>query len=148
MYKLLLSSIVLATSFFLFFNQSWSGTNLIPSGVSPIIATDYIHSVIEADRTVYSKMIVERLGEAISLKATENWLQENTLPLPALFLLLASQNVTSQGLGMSYRLLSSSPINPQNGPIDHFEKVGLAAIGENPANPYTASFGKKKQRVF
>ena len=99
MYKLLLSSIVLATSFFLFFNQSWSGTNLIPSGVSPIIATDYIHSVIEADRTVYSKMIVERLGEAISLKATENWLQENTLPLPALFLLLPPKTLLPRDWG-------------------------------------------------
>ena len=71
-----------------------------------MIAADYIHSVIEADRTIYSKMIVERLGNAISLKAEENWMQENTLPLPAQFLLLASENVTSQELGMTYRLMS------------------------------------------
>ncbi|MFQ5483115.1 MAG: DUF3365 domain-containing protein, partial [Nitrospinaceae bacterium] len=139
MNKLKLSSIFLiclASSIFLFYNPGWSETKLIPSGVSPIIATDYIHSVIEADRTIYSKMVVERLGDAISLKATENYLQDNTLPLPAQFLLLAAQNVTSQGLGMNYRLLSLWPINPQNGPIDHFEKLGLAAIRENPGIPF------------
>jgi len=79
MYKLLLSSIIsiiFASSIFLFYNQSWSKTRFIPLGVSPIIATDYIHSVIEADRTIYSKMIVERLGETISLKAEENWLEK------------------------------------------------------------------------
>jgi len=119
MRKLLLPSlisIILASSVFLFYNQSWSKTKVIPLGVSPEIAADYIHSVIEADRTIYSKMIVERLGEVASLKATENWMEDNTLPLPAQFLLLASQNVTSQKLGMSYRLMSLWPINPQNGP--------------------------------
>jgi len=96
MHKILSSSIfsiILASLIFLFYNHSWSGTKLIPLGVSPEIAADYIHSVIEADRTIYSKMIVERLGEVASLKATENWMEENTLPLPAQFLLLASQNV-------------------------------------------------------
>ena len=58
MSKLPLSSIitiVLAASIFLFNNQSWSEAKFIPLGVSPEIATDYIHSVIEADRTIYSK---------------------------------------------------------------------------------------------
>ncbi len=124
--KICLSSIIalfLALSIFLFSSQSLSETKFIPLGVSPIIATDYIHSVIEADRTIYSKMIVERLGDVISLKATENYLLENTLPLPAQFLLLASQNVASQELGMTYRLMSLWPINSQNGPKDGFEKI-------------------------
>jgi len=131
MYKFLLSSIIsiiFASSIFLFYNPSWSKTKFIPLGVSPMIAADYIHSVIEADRTIYSKMIVERLGNAISLKAEENWMQENTLPLPAQFLLLASENVTSQELGMTYRLMSLWPINPLNGPKDSFEKKGLEEV--------------------
>ena len=62
--------------------------------MSPIIATDYIHSVIEADRTIYSKMIVERLGDAISLKATENYLQENdSLNLSSIYRELANSGI-------------------------------------------------------
>ncbi len=151
MFKFLLTSIVsiiLASSIFLFSNQSWSKTKIIPLGVSPIIATDYIHSVIEADRTIYSKMIVERLGDAVSLKATENYLQENTLPLPAQFLLLASENVTSKGLGMSYRLMSLWPINPQNGPKDAFEEMGLKEVKKNPNKPFTTTFTSKGKRMF
>ncbi|MCH8208118.1 MAG: DUF3365 domain-containing protein [Nitrospinae bacterium] len=144
----LIITIVLASSIFLFNNHSWSETKFIPLGVSPEIATDYIHSVIEADRTIYSKMIVERLGEAISLKATENWLQINTLPLPAQFLLLASENVTSQELGMYYRLMSLWPINPLNGPNDVFEKKGLEAVRKNPNKPFTATFTSKGQKMF
>ena len=101
------------------------------SGIPARLAADYIHSVIEADRTIYSKMIVERLGEVASLKATENWLEVNTLPLPAQFLLLASENVTSQELGMYYRLMSLWPINPLNGPNDVFEKKGLEEVIKN-----------------
>jgi len=151
MYKLLFSSIIsiiLASSIFLFSNQSWSKTKLIPLGVSPKVAADYIHSVIEADRTIYAKMIVERLGDAISLKATENYLQENTLPLPAQFLLLASENVTSQGLGMSYRLISLWPINPQNRPKDRFEEKGLEAVRKDPEKPFTTIFTKRGKLIF
>ena len=131
-----------------FLTPSWSGEKVIPLGVSPLIATDYIHSVIEADRTVYTKMIVERLGNNISLKATENFLQENTLPLPAQFLLLASENVTSMGLGMNYRLMSLWPINSQNGPKDSFEKKGLEAVRKNPNKPFTTTFTSKGKLMF
>ena len=151
MYKFLFSSIIsiiLASSIVLFYTPSWSKTKFIPLGVSPIIATDYIHSVIEADRTIYSKMIVERLGKVISLKATENYLEENTLPLPAQFLLLASQNVTSQKLGMNYRLMSLWPINPQNRPNDGFEKKGLEAVRKNPRKPFTTTFTSKGKLMF
>jgi len=151
MHKLLLSSIIsiiLASSIFLFYNQSWSKTKFIPLGVSPEIAADYIHSVIEADRTIYSKMIVERLGKVISLKATENYLEENTLPLPAQFLLLASQNVTAQNLGMTYRLMSLWPINPQNRPNDAFEKKGLEEVRKNPRKAFNTTFTSKGKLMF
>jgi len=151
MHKIFLPSIIaiiLALSMFLFSSQSLSETKFIPLGVSPEIATDYIHSVIEADRTIYSKMIVERLGDAISLKATENYLEENTLPLPAQFLLLASQNVTSQNIGMTYRLMSLWPINSQNGPKDGFEKKGLEEVIKNPNKSFTTTFTSKGKLMF
>ena len=45
-------------------------------------AADFIHAVIETDRTIYSQYIVERLGETVALKASEDWEKANTLPLP------------------------------------------------------------------
>ncbi|CAI2719473.1 Tll0287-like domain-containing protein [Nitrospina watsonii] len=128
--------------------QSWGEPRLITLGVSPEIATDYIHAVIEADRTIYSKRIVERLEKATSLKATEKWLEENTLPLPAQFLLMASENVSAQNLGMSYKLTSLWPINPQNGPENHFEKVALEAIHENPGRPFMTTVSTNRQLFF
>ena len=48
-------------------------------------AADYIHAVIEADRTIYSQYIVERLEETVALQSSENWKEENKLLLPANF---------------------------------------------------------------
>ncbi len=105
--------------------------------ISPETTADYIHSVIEADRTIYSEFIVERLNSAVNLPAGENWEQENILPLPAQFLLAASRLVKEKSLGMSYRLMSLWPINPDNGPTSKKEKEGLAEIGQNPDKPFT-----------
>ncbi|HJO56872.1 MAG TPA: DUF3365 domain-containing protein, partial [Nitrospinaceae bacterium] len=68
------------------------------SGISASRAADSIHSIIEANRTIYSEVIVERLAVAISLKATENWKNEDTLPLPAQFLALSSHMIKEKGL--------------------------------------------------
>ncbi|MFQ5449975.1 MAG: DUF3365 domain-containing protein [Nitrospinaceae bacterium] len=106
-------------------------------GIPPEKAADYIHAIIEANRTIYSEVIVERLGVTIDLKATENWEKENTLPLPAQFLLLSSQSTSAKKIGMNYRLLSLWPINSKNGPKTLFEKTGLEKILENPQKPYT-----------
>ena len=93
-------------------------------GISPRQAADYIQAVIEADRAVYSKYIVDRLGKTISLKATENWEHDDTLILPAQFLLFSSQiSHQPQGGGMRYRLLSQWPINKNNSPRSELEKV-------------------------
>ena len=63
---------------------------VFPNGISPEKAADYVHAVIEAGRTIYSEVVVERMGFTIGLKASENWQKENTLPLPAQFLLLSA----------------------------------------------------------
>ena len=38
------------------------------SGMPAHRAAEFIHAVIEADRTIYSQYIVERLGETVALK--------------------------------------------------------------------------------
>ncbi len=108
-----------------------------PSGqISPSVAADYIHAVIEADRTIYSEFIVERLNHTIDLPATENWKEENTLPLPAQFLLNASRNIENSQSELRYRLMSLWPINPKNSPASDNEKKGLNEIAHNPDAPF------------
>ena len=107
------------------------------SGISPAKAADLIHAVIEAGRTTYSEHIVEHLGEQNVLAASENWLEEETLPLPAQFLAMSSQFSNTQGIGMKYRLLSLWPINKNNSPGNATEKLGLEEVAKNPEKPFT-----------
>jgi uncharacterized protein DUF3365 len=109
----------------------------IKNGISPATAANYIHSVIEAGRTIYAEVIVERLGVTIDLKATENWKEEHTLPLPAQFLLLSSRTSNAKEVGMTYSLMSLWPINAQNRPKTKFEKIGLEEILKTPEKPFT-----------
>jgi hypothetical protein len=117
-------------------------------GIPPIKATDYIHAVIEAGRTIYSEVIVERLNVTIGLKATENWQQENTLPLPAQFLLLSSAATSQKGIGLKYRLKSLWAINDKNLPNNTFEKSGLEEMLKNPGKPFSRTFSKDGQLFF
>ncbi|WP_282012185.1 Tll0287-like domain-containing protein [Nitrospina watsonii] len=101
------------------------------------MAADYVHAVIEAGRTAYSHYIVDRLDRDRSLKATENWQEENTLLLPAQFLKLSSSVTNSKGIGMRYRLGSVWPLNPDNLPKSETEKSGLLEVIRNPQKPFT-----------
>lgn len=107
------------------------------SGIPARLAADYVHSVIEAGRKVYSEYIVDRLGKKIKLKATENWERDNTLLLPAQFLLASSQISNKSGVGMNYRLMSLWPINAKNSPRSENEKIGLQEVAKNPEKPFT-----------
>ncbi len=104
--------------------------------IKPSVAADYIHAVIEADRTIYSEFIVERLAETANLHATENWKQDNTLLLPAQFLLNASRHVEENQSELRYRLMSLWPINPGNTPSSEKERTGLKEVARNPDQPY------------
>ena len=111
-------------------------------------AADYIHAVIETDRTIYSQYIVERLGETVSLKASENWKQTNSLPLPAQFLMLSSKIVNSKNLGIKYRLMSLWPINKNNASKTKKEREGLKKVSLNPNKPYIWTIRKNSQIFF
>ena len=111
-------------------------------------AADFIHAVIETDRTIYSQYIVERLGETVSLKASENWKKTNTLPLPAQFLSMSSKIVNSKNLGIQYRLMSLWPINKKNAPKTSDEKNGLKKVALNPNQPHAWTVRKNGQIHF
>lgn len=92
------------------------GTVLIVPGIataeSPSVSlpvetvADYVHAVIEADRTFYMVHVVERLQSKGVVVASENWEQKNTLPLPAQFLMESGRLIAKKGAGVQYRLIS------------------------------------------
>jgi hypothetical protein len=97
----------------------------------------FVHAVLEADRTFYTKHVVERMQAKGVVVASENWQSTNTLPLPAQFLQESNQSVGSSRTGVGYRLISLWPINKRNGPKTAFEHTGLQETLQQPNRPYT-----------
>lgn len=99
--------------------------------------TDYIHAVIEADRDLYTRHVVERMQAKGIVVASENWEEMNTLPLPAQLLMESGRHVGKKGLKMQYRLISLWPINKRNIATNALESIGLGTILTHPNRPYT-----------
>jgi hypothetical protein len=121
------------------------------SGPSPSIpldtVTDYIHALIQADREIYTRNVVERMQNKGIVVASEDWKEKNTLPLPAQFLIDSTQLVARK-TNIRIRLLSLWPINPRNGPTTEFEREGLAAAITNPDHPHTGFFESGRKYFF
>jgi len=98
---------------------------------------NYVHSVIQADRTFYTTDIVERMQMRGIVVASENWRETSRLPLPAQFLMEAGRLVAEHPNGIRFRLISSWAINKKNRPTTEFERTGLTEILVNPDRPYT-----------
>ncbi|NIQ03624.1 MAG: DUF3365 domain-containing protein [Nitrospinaceae bacterium] len=116
--------------------------------IPPEVVTDYVHSVLESDRTVYSKHVVDRLQKEGVIQASEFWWMENGLPLPAQFLLNASRLVRKKQMGLDFRLISQWPINPLNGPANEFERLGLESVAIHPVRPYIGQTRVGQKRYF
>jgi hypothetical protein len=101
------------------------------------IVADYIHAVIEADRDLYTRHVVERMQTKGIVVASENWEDMNTLPLPAQFLLESGRYVGKKGLGIQYGLISLWPINKRNVATTPLQSIGLGTILTQPNRPYT-----------
>ena len=117
-------------------------------GISPERVADYVHAVIEADRTLYATHVVQRMQETGTVMASEGWKKRNGLPLPAQMLLLAGLKVGESGLGLQYRLASLYPIYERNGPTTDFERKGLAAVEKNSAKAYTGVIARGDKKYF
>ncbi|MGQ0810194.1 MAG: Tll0287-like domain-containing protein [Nitrospiraceae bacterium] len=109
---------------------------------------DYLHAVIEADRTFYTMHVVERLQKKGVIVASENWRIKKTLPLPAQFLMEASELAEKTGAKVRYRLIGLWPINPQNGPANDFERKGLEEIVKTPDQRYSGIVSSGEQQYF
>lgn len=109
---------------------------------------DYIHAVIEADRDLYTRHVVERMQAKGIVVASENKQEMNTLPLPAQFLMESGRHVGKKGLGMQYRLISLWPINKRNIPTNPLQSIGLGTILTQPDRPYTGVTKVGNTRYF
>lgn len=106
-------------------------------GIDPQVMADSLHSVMEADRTVYTRLIINRLAkEEKVIKASEHWKDEKALVLPAQMFRYGAERVAEKGAPFNYSLLSLWPVNKQNKPKTEVEKVGLKFIADNPGKNY------------
>ncbi len=115
------------------------------TGIPPEKAADMLHAVMEADRTVYTKQVVNRLvkeqkmqmvdpetQKPAAFRASEQWKTEHgTLPLPAQMFRMGAEHVVGKNAGFTYALLSKWPINKQNLPKTAVETAGLEAVVTN-----------------
>lgn len=99
-------------------------------------AADWIHAVIDADRTTYTRHVVNRLQlEEKVIEAKEHFREEKALPLPAQMLRMASQLV-AEGGSFRYALISDAAINKSNLPKGDFEAEGVRAVRADPGKPW------------
>jgi hypothetical protein len=118
-------------------------------GIPPETVADYLHSVIEADRTFYTIHVVERLQKGGTAKAAENWrAKKDVLPLPAQFLMESSELAATTGSKIRYRLISLWPINPMNAPDGAAERRGLEMVQEHPERSVTGTVKHGEQKYF
>lgn len=120
-----------------------SGTS--EGALEPKAVADMLHAVMEADRTVYTKNVVNRLvkeqkvqivdpesKEPAPFGASEQWKTEHgKLPLPAQMFRMGAEAVTAKDVGFTYGLLSKWPVNKQNKPTTEVETQGLDAVVAN-----------------
>lgn len=99
--------------------------------ITPKTMADALHAVMEADRAIYTKKVVNRLqNEEKVITASEHWQDDKALPLPAQMFRMGAEAVQAKNAGFTYSLLSEWPINKQNAPKTDVEIAGLKKVAE------------------
>jgi len=118
-------------------------------GIPPATVADFLHSVIEADRTFYTIHVVERLEKGGGTQAAENWrAKKDVLPLPAQFLIESSELAATTGAKIRYRLISLWPINPTNAPDSPSERRALEILQDHPEGAVTETLKRGEEAYF
>ena len=117
-------------------------------GVPPELVAAYVHAVIEADRTLYTNLVVQRMQQEGIVIASQHWKVRSQLPLPAQMLLFAGLEVEGMGTGLKYRLASLWPLEEENGPANVFEKTGLEVVADDPSEVYSGTIQRGKLKYF
>jgi hypothetical protein len=98
---------------------------------------DLLHLVMSSDRTVYTRMVVNRLAvEEKVISASEHFEDDKALVLPAQMFRFGAEMVAEETDAFSYSLLSLWPINKQNAPTTDLEIEGLEYIAANPGENF------------
>ncbi|OYW76855.1 MAG: hypothetical protein B7Z37_06900 [Verrucomicrobia bacterium 12-59-8] len=135
--KLIIVGAVAVTAAASILLSSCGGKENAAAGISPQSMADALHAVMESDRIVYTKQVVNRLqNEEKIIKASEHWKDEKALPLPAQMFRMGAEMVAEKKKGFTYSLLSEWPINKQNAPKTEAEKTGLTHIVKNKGQNY------------
>lgn len=116
------------------------------------VMADALHLVLDSDRTVYTRMVVNRLVKQEKvIKASEHFKDDKALPLPAQMFRFGSELAMQRAekmpdVNFTYSLQSLWPINRQNAPKTDAEKAGLKFVAENKGKNYytTETLGGKK----
>ena len=114
------------------------------SGISPKVMADALHTVMEADRTVYASRIVHRLQDKEEvIRASERWRDDKALPLPAQMFRMGAELAAENTDLFHYSLLSMWPVNKKNAPRTDLETTGLESVAKDPSKPFygTESLG-------
>ncbi len=115
------------------------------AGITPQRMADAIYTVVAADRTIYTREVVNRLHEAKAIEASEHFTDEKTLPLPAQMLRMGADLVQKSDQGFTYALLSQWPVNRHNAPKTAIEIEGLKRVAATGASYYAEeNLGGKK----
>lgn len=113
-------------------------------GIAPEQVVDYIHTVLLADRTAYTKHVVNRLKTlegkekpegVINAEATEGWQEAGGVPLPAQMFRLGSEVAAEETSDFTYNLISTWNINDSHKPKSEFEITAMEAVNET-GEPY------------
>jgi len=131
-------------------NQPKAETGAAAECVSPADVADYVHTVIESDRTTYAEKVVHRLQNVEKvMKASESFEEDKALPLPSQMMRMGATAAASKNQGkLRYALISEWAINKANLPKTEFEKQGLKALGQKPDVPHRGYQDVGDQRYF
>lgn len=117
--------------------------------ISAKAMADSLHAVMSSDRTVYTRLIVNRLqNEEKIIKASEHWKEDKALVLPAQMFRFGAEMVAEKNMPFSYSLQSLWPVNRQNAPRTEVEKTGLQFIADNKGQNYYAEEELGGQKYF
>lgn len=117
--------------------------------ISARAMADSLHAVMSADRTVYTRLIVNRLqNEEKVIKASEHWKDDKALVLPAQMFRFGAEMVAEKNPPFSYSLQSIWPINKQNAPKTEAEKTGLQYVVDHKGENYYTEETLGEQKYF
>ena len=114
-----------------------TGTATAENTVPVKAMADALHLVMDSDRAIYTRKIVNRLVKKEKvIKASEHFEDDKALVLPAQMFRFGAEMVKKRSeklddVNFSYSLQSLWPINKQNAPKTKAEKEGLKYVADN-----------------